>query len=75
MGGAAGTGLRMQILLRAAHRALHVHVERHGIRAAWTLTGDSCWWWGGYKTTWKSLTVTQWAGQIRDVVAIKFTDS
>jgi len=34
MGGAAGSCLRMLTVSRAAHRALHIHVERHGIRAA-----------------------------------------
>ncbi|RBL83503.1 hypothetical protein DDE05_30145 [Streptomyces cavourensis] len=34
MGGAAESCLRMLTVSRAAHRALHIHVERHGIRAA-----------------------------------------
>ena len=33
MGGAAGAGLRMQSLSRAAHRALHTGVQRHRVRA------------------------------------------
>jgi len=41
MGGAAKSCLRMLTVSRAAHRALHIHVERHGIRAA---TGQQhCW--------------------------------
>jgi len=34
MGGAAESCLRMLTISRAAHRALHIPVERHGIRAA-----------------------------------------
>ena len=34
MGGAVQTGLRMHVFSRAAHRALHVRVKHHGIRAA-----------------------------------------
>ena len=34
MGGAAWAGLRVTAFSRAAHRALHINVERHGIRAA-----------------------------------------
>ncbi len=33
MGGAAGIGLRMRTVSRAAHRALHTSVKHHGIRA------------------------------------------
>jgi len=33
MGGAAEIGLLVLTVSRAAHRALHIHVERHGIRA------------------------------------------